>query len=214
MAKLNKTFENKYYDINSSIDKYYMNNGVGCLAVKIKKFNDAISRYSGKGYECLDHEFYSYLDRNLRYIPDNVPILLQVYGCKLKEKEKIIIIENIREHYQFKLGEVIEENKLRFKKIMVYLVLAMIFFPLSVITEDSYEMLSNFLNLAFWFYGSSVVTYLAVELKKAKQARARAGQIANMFIDISEKYDDSSISDENKKIITDFVKEANKKDNQ
>lgn len=209
MAKAKKSFEKEYYDINSSIDKYYMNNGVGCIAVKIKKFNDAISRYSGKGYECLDHEFYSYLDRNLRYIPDDVPILLQVYGCKLKEVEKAIIIENIREHYQFKLGEVIEENRLKLRKIMVYLVLAIIFFPLSVITEDNYEMLSNFLNLAFWFYGSSVVTYLAVEVKGAKKARARAGQIANMYIDISEKYDDSPITDEQKKLIYDFVSKAN-----
>lgn len=214
MARLRKTFENKYYDLNESIDKYYMNNGVGCLAVKISKFSDAISRYSGEGYECLDHEFYSYLDRNIRYIPSDVPILLQVYGCELTKEQKEIIIDNIREHYQFKLGEVIEANKEKIRKIMVYLVLAMFFFPLSVITEDSYEMLSNFLNLAFWFYGSSVVTYLAVELKGAKKARARAAQIADMYITVEKEYDGSPITENDKKIITDYIKQANRNGNQ
>lgn len=212
MAKINKIFAEQYYDLNSSIKKYYIDNGVGCIAVKIDKFNDAISRYSGEGYECLNHEFYSYLDRNIRYIPENVPILLQVYGCKLTNEQKAVIIENIREHYQFKLGEVIEANRAKIRKITVFLILAMIFFPLSVITEEKYEMLSNFLNLAFWFYGSSVVTFLAVELRGAKKARERAGQIANMYITVDEKYDKSPITEENKKVILEYVKQASSKD--
>lgn len=212
MAKVNRIFAEQYYDLNSSIKKYYIDNGVGCIAVKIDKFNDAISRYSGEGYECLNHEFYSYLDRNIRYIPENIPILLQVYGCKLTNEQKAVIIENIREHYQFKLGEVIEANRAKIRKITVFLILAMIFFPLSVITEEKYEMLSNFLNLAFWFYGSSVVTFLAVELRGAKKARERAGQIANMYITVDEKYDKSPITEENKKVILEYVKQASSKD--
>ena len=212
MARLSRTFETQYYNLNESIKKYYMDNGIGCLAAKISNYNDAISKYSGEGYECLDHEFYSYLDRNLQYIPENVPILLQIYGCKLKDEQKASIVENIREHYQFKLGEVIEANKEKFKKIGVFLILAMIFFPLSVITEEKYEMLSNFLNLAFWFYGSSVVTYFAVELRGAKKARTRAGQFANMYITIDEKLNKDPITDKDKQIITDYVKQANIKD--
>ena len=213
MAKKSRIFETQYYNLGESITKYYMDNGIGCLAAKISSYNDAISKYSGEGYECLNHEFYSYLDRNLQYIPENVPILLQIYGCKLTKEQKASIIENIREHYQFKLGEVIEENKEKFKKIAIFLILAMIFFPLSVITEETNELLSNFLNLAFWFYGSSVVTYFAVELKGARNNRTRAGQFANMYITIDEKLNKNPITDKDKQIITDYVKQANIKDN-
>lgn len=208
MKKIHKEFEKEYFDLNSAINKSYIDNGVGCLAVKIKKFSDVISRYSGKGYECLNHEFYSYLDRNLKYIPDNVPILVQIYGCKLKQKEKEIIVENVREHYQYKLGEVIEANNAKMKKIAIYFALAIIFLILSIVTEK-YEMLSDFLNLAFWFYGSTVVTYFAVDIRGTKKARARAGQIANMFILIDEKLDTNPITEKDKEII--YSKINNKK---
>ena len=208
MKKIHKEFEKEYFDLNSAINKSYIDNGVGCLAVKIKKFSDVISRYSGKGYECLNHEFYSYLDRNLKYIPDNVPILVQIYGCKLKQKEKEIIVENVREHYQYKLGEVIEANNAKMKRIAIYFALAIIFLILSIVTEK-YEMLSDFLNLAFWFYGSTVVTYFAVDIRGTKKARARAGQIANMFILIDEKLDTNPITEKDKEII--YSKINNKK---
>lgn len=208
MKKIHKEFEKEYFDLNSAINKSYIDNGVGCLAVKIKRFSDVISRYSGKGYECLNHEFYSYLDRNLKYIPDNVPILVQIYGCKLKQKEKEIIVENVREHYQYKLGEVIEANNAKMKKIAIYFALAIIFLILSIVTEK-YEMLSDFLNLAFWFYGSTVVTYFAVDIRGTKKARARAGQIANMFILIDEKLDTNPITEKDKEII--YSKIKNKK---
>ena len=208
MKKIHKEFEKEYFDLNSAINKSYIDNGVGCLAVKIKKFSDVISRYSGKGYECLNHEFYSYLDRNLKYIPDNVPILVQIYGCKLKQKEKEIIVENVREHYQYKLGEVIEANNAKMKKIAIYFALAIIFLILSIVTEK-YEMLSDLLNLAFWFYGSTVVTYFAVDMRGTKKARARAGQIANMFILIDEKLDTNPITEKDKEII--YSKINNKK---
>lgn len=201
MKKIKHVFEEQYFDLNKEVNKIYVDNGIGCIAVRIKKYSDVISRYSGKGYECLDHEFYSYLDRNLRYIPADVPILLQVYGCKLKEKEKEIIVENIREHYAYKLGEVIEANNEKRLKIILYAVLGAIFFTLSIITENISDMLSNFLNLAFWFYGSTVVTYFAVDMRGARVKRRRAGQIANMYITIEEKLNANPISEEDKEII-------------
>lgn len=201
MKKIKHVFEEQYFDLNKEVNKIYVDNGIGCIAVRIKKYSDVISRYSGKGYECLDHEFYSYLDRNLRYIPADVPILLQVYGCKLKEKEKEIIVENIREHYAYKLGEVIEANNEKRLKIILYAVLGAIFFTLSIITENISDMLSNFLNLAFWFYGSTVVTYFAVDMRGARVKRRRAGQIANMYITIEEKQNANPISEEDKEII-------------
>lgn len=201
MKKIKHVFEEQYFDLNKEVNKIYVDNGIGCIAVRIKKYSDVISRYSGKGYECLDHEFYSYLDRNLRYIPADVPILLQVYGCKLKEKEKEIIVENIREHYAYKLGEVIEANNEKRLKIILYAVLGAIFFTLSIITENISDMLSNFLNLAFWFYGSTVVTYFAVDMRGARVKRRRAGQIANMYITIEEKLNANPISEEDKEIV-------------
>lgn len=36
MKKIHKEFEKEYFDLNSAINKSYIDNGVGCLAVKIK----------------------------------------------------------------------------------------------------------------------------------------------------------------------------------
>lgn len=94
------------------------------------------------------------------------------------------------------------------KKIAIYFALAIIFLILSIVTEK-YEMLSDFLNLAFWFYGSTVVTYFAVDIRGTKKARARAGQIANMFILIDEKLDTNPITEKDKEII--YSKINNKK---
>lgn len=211
MNKISKVFAKKYFDLNKAIDKSYIDNGIGCLAVKITKFNDVISRYSGEGYECLNHEFYSYLDRNIQYIPNDVPILLQVYGCKLTQKQKEIIIENVREHYQYKLGEVIENNNNTVRKNVIFFALAIVFLILFIALEDN-EMISSFLNLVFWFYGSSVVTFFAVDVRRARKARARAGQIANMYITIDEKYNSNPITEEDKKIIYEYLREVEAKE--
>ena len=209
---LSRILENKYFDLNKAVDRSYMSNGVACLAVKIKSYDDVISRYSGDGYECLNHEFFSYLDRNIRYIPEDVPILLQVYGCELPDEHKEIIAYNIREHYLYKLGEVIEENSARVKKMIIFLVFSIVFLALSILTEEKYAMLSSFLNLAFWFYGSAVVTFLAVEIAGNRKKRTRAAQIANMYITIEKEYNDAPITEEDKKIIIDFIKKANEKE--
>lgn len=211
MNKISKVFAKKYFDLNKAIDKSYIDNGIGCLAVKITKFNDVISRYSGEGYECLNYEFYSYLDRNIQYIPDNVPILLQVYGCKLTQKQKAIIIENVREHYQYKLGEVIESNNNTVRKNVIFFALAIVFLFLFIALEDN-EMISSFLNLVFWFYGSSVVTFFAVDVRRARKLRARAGQIANMYITIDEKYNSNPITEEDKRIIYEYLREVEAKE--
>lgn len=210
MKKISRVFEDKYFDLNSAVKKSYIDNGIGCLAVRIKKYDDVISRYSGKEYECLNHEFYSYLDRNIQYIPEDVPILLQVYGCKLKQKQKEIIVENIREHYSYKLGEVIEANEAKVKKMCIFGLLAFACLLLSLATEDLSNVISDFLNLAFCFYGSAVITFLATDIKGSKQRRIRAAQIANMYITIEEKYNDAPITENDKKIIYSFIKEQNR----
>ena len=46
MAKKSRIFETQYYNLGESITKYYMDNGIGCLAAKISSYNDAISKYS------------------------------------------------------------------------------------------------------------------------------------------------------------------------
>lgn len=211
MKKIGRLFEKQYFDLSKAIDKSYIDNGVGRLAVKISHYNDVISRYAGEGYECLNYDFYSYLDRNIRYIPDDVPILLQVYGCKFTKEQKETIVENIREHYQYVLGEVIEDNNNMIRKNVIFLALAVIFLILFIISENN-EMISSFVNLVFWFYGSSVVTFFAVDIRKAKKARARAGQIANMFIIIEEKYNKNEITEEDKKMMYEHLKEAKKND--
>ena len=213
MAKnISRIFEKKYFDLNTAINKSYMSNGVGCLAAKVRSFDDIISRFSGEGYECLNHEFYSYLDRNLQYIPDDVPIFLEIYGCKFTDEQKAIIIENIREHYQYKLGEVIRANKEKIFRITVFMILAVLLLIAYIATESN-SYISDSLNLAFVFFGSAVISFLATDLTGPRQRRARAGQLANMYIVVEEKLNTNPISDEDKKIIYDFLKEANKKDN-
>lgn len=205
MSKIKKIFEKKNFDLNSAIKKTYIDNGVGCLAVKIRKYDDVINRFSGEGFESLNREFYSFVDNNIKYIPSNVPILLQIYGCKLNDKQKKSIVENIREHYSYKLGEVIEENRTKIKKIAVFAILAFIFLALSLVTEDRLDMLSSSLNLIFCFFGSAVITFVVTDLDGPKKRRIRAGQIANMYITIEEKYNSNPITEEDKKIIYSFI---------
>lgn len=211
MNNLKKMFEKKNFDLNEEVEKSYIENGVGCFAVKINKYEDAISKYSGENFECLETKFCSYLDGNISFIPANVPILLQVYGCKLSEEKKKTIIQSIREHYSYKLGLVIEENKAKQKKNMIFVVLACIFFLLSVAVEDYSDLLSNFLNLAFWFYGSSVVTYLAIDLKGMRDKRRRAGQLANMYITVEEKLNTAPLTDKYRDMIFDYINAQSRK---
>lgn len=211
MNNLKKMFEKESFDLNEEIKRSYIENGVGCFAVKINKYEDAISRYSGESFECLDTQFSSYLDGNIFFIPANVPILLQVYGCKLSEEQKKTIITSIREHYSYKLGLVIEENRAKQRKNIIFVILACIFFLLSVATEDYSDLLSNFLNLAFWFYGSSVVTFLAIDLKGMREKRTRAGQLANMYITVEEELNTAPLTDKYKEKIYSFIETQNKK---
>lgn len=206
--KVSRIFEKKYFDLNKAVDKSYMSNGVGCLAAKVKHFDDVISRFSGEGYECLNHEFYSYLDRNLQYIPENVPILLEVYGCKFNEKQKETIIENIREHYQYRLGEVIQANKAKLLRIGTFAVLTVLLL-IGYISTATNTYISDSLNLAFVFFGSAVISFLATDLTGPKQRRTRAAQFANMFIVVEEELNTNQITEKDKEIILEFLKESN-----
>lgn len=209
--KINKVFESHYFDLNNAIEKSYIDDGIGCLAVKIDDYDDVISRYSGKGFECLNPEFYHYINRNIQYIPSDLPILLQIYGTKLTPTEQEKIIETIREHYSFKLGEVIEANKARTKRICVFAVMGLIFLILSILTEESYEAISTFLNLVFCFYGSAVIAFTVNDITGSKEKRIRAGQLANMYIIVDEKYNDNKITEQDKQIIYDFLKQNSNK---
>ena len=205
--KISKIYERKYFDLNKAVNKSYMSNGVGRLAAHVSNYNDIISRFSGKGYECLNHEFYSYLDRNLQYIPDNVPIVLDVYGCKFTDQQKETIVENIREHYQYKLGEVIQAEKANLLKNLVFLILTILFL-IGYISTKSNTYISDSLNLAFIFFGSAVVSFIATDLTGPRQRRLRAAQFANMYIVIDEKIDLNPITDKEKEILINYIKSS------
>lgn len=199
MKKLKKVFEEQYFDLDKAVKKSYMDNGVGCLNVKVKNYYDIMNRYAGEGYECLNPEFYTYVDSNIQYIPMNVPIILQIYGCEFSSKQKEKIIETIREYYSYKLGQVIEEYKTSIKKLFTFFILAIVFLSLSIITESAHEGLSTFLNLVFCFYGSSVITFFAAGYKANKTKRIRFGQLMNVYVVIEKELDNSPITDKTKK---------------
>ena len=205
--KISRIYERKYFDLNKAVNKSYMSNGVGRLAAHVGNYNDIISRFSGKGYECLNYDFYSYLDRNLQYIPYNVPILLEVYGCKFTDKQKENIVENIREHYQYILGEVIQAERAKLIKNITFLLLTIIFL-IGYIATKSNAYISDSLNLAYIFFGSAVVSFIATDLTGPRQRRLRAAQFANMCIVIDEKLDLSPITDEEREKIINYIKKS------
>lgn len=211
MKKLKKVFEQQYFDLDKAIKKSYMDNGVGCLNVKVKNYYDIMNRYAGEGYECLNPEFYTFVDSNIQYIPMNIPILLQIYGCEFSPKQKEKIIETIREYYSYKLGQVIEEHKASVKKLGTFFILAIIFLTLSIVTENTHEGLSTFLNLVFCFYGSSVITFFAAGYKANKTKRIRFGQLMNVYVMIGKELDSAPITDKDKETIYSFLRQINEK---
>lgn len=210
MKRISRVFGEQYFDLDKAVKKSYIDNGVGCLNIKVKNYHDIINPYSGEGYECLNPTFYSYVDNNVQYIPMNVPILLQIYGASFNSKQTEIIIEAIREYYAYKLGQAIEEHKASIKRLVLLFVLSIIFLALSIITEDKHEGLSSFLNLAFCFYGSSVIAFFAAGYKANKAKRIRFGQLTNVYVVIGKEVNNSPITDKDRDTIYSAVKGINK----
>lgn len=212
MKNLKKVFEQQYFDLDKEIKRSYIDNGIGCLNIKVDDYYDIMNRYAGEGYECLNPEFYTFVDNNVQYIPMNVPILLQIYGCTFTKKQKESIIETIREYYLYKLGLAIEEHKASIKKLLTFFVLAILFLTLSIVTENDHEGLSTFLNLVFCFYGSSVITFFAAGYKANKTKRIRFGQLTNVYVYIDKELDNNPITDKDKEMIYSFLKKINEEE--
>ena len=190
----------------------YIDNGIASLPCKVTGMDDIISHFSVPGYETLSPELSEYIESSAAFIPPEYPIVLEISGCRFSEEEQTIIRRTIREDYTYELGAVQWENR---KQMIIALLMLVgmvitgfLAFGVQGITDTAIEIIYIF----FWFFADLVACYFCLDGFENRKKRLLAGRLADMTIYISEKYDDSAVSNEDAQSVYEELEKMAKQD--
>ncbi len=158
-------------------------NGVAYIPCKVKGMDDMISRFSIKGVETLDLDFFSYILGYTEYISPEYPVVLRIIGPEFSPEEKRTITEAITSDMDYLLGKT-EETSARRKRRFLGMILGTILSgPVLVIAKRRFPDLPLELSyILFWLFADSVLRYLFIEKLDFREEKIRMGRLASMEV--------------------------------
>ena len=142
---------------------FFISNGMIHMAYQAYHFHTVISHYSDS--DILSDEFISTVDQVEEYVPENLPIVLEISGCEFDENEKRCIERAIRKYYFNRLQEVKDELKNYCIRMVYFLLSLIVSSALLFMTNDqTNNLLLQYAFLPFWFFGYRIMIFLFVDL--------------------------------------------------
>lgn len=147
-----------------------------------EKVSDIISPYSISGYETLNAEFQAYMLDNIRFIPEEYPIVLEISGGSFDEQQQNNIEMTIKTDMLYSLGEAEAEEKEAFRNFLLMIAgcLGMGFFV--TVVKFVLAIANEFSYIIFWFFADTMVRYLLHDRSVLRRQRLLAGRLASMSI--------------------------------
>ena len=198
MSKRNslKLFESRRGNIDERLKQDYIKNGIATLPCRISGYDDIISQYSVNGYETLNAEFADFVKTSVEFAPPEYPIVLNIIGDCLSEKEKKTIVETIRDSFVYELGMVEKEEK-RHTKVFILMIVGLIIsgivlYLTQTLDDDSRELFF----IPFWFMGDTLCDYIFLTGYDIRHNRRMAGRLASIKVVFSDKYEEPNYTDD------------------
>ncbi|MBQ7264871.1 MAG: hypothetical protein IJS61_02110 [Firmicutes bacterium] len=195
-----KLFESRKGNLDERLKRDYVRNGVVTVPCQISDYNDVISAYSVKGYETLNTEFKDYIKTAAEYAPPKCPLVLNMIGNCLSQKEKKTISDTIQDTFAYELG-IIEKDEKRHTEVFILMMVGLIFaIILLYLTRTLADEPRELIYVMFYFTGDTLCDYILLTGHDLRHDRRMAGRLASIKVVFSDKYEEPNYtkSDVNK----------------
>ena len=148
-----------------------------------------IHPYSVTGCETLNAEFVDYLKSAAEVTPPEYPLVLNIVGTCLSQREKRTIEAIIRDDFAYDLG-MVEKEVTRHMKIF-YLMFFGLFISgiLLWLSETLAEVPREMFFIMFWFMGDTLCDYIFLTGHDLRKERRLAGRLASIKVYFSDNYE-------------------------
>lgn len=203
-----KTFDNKKINTNELMAQFTVNGETGYIVLHANSVDDVVSSYSVKGYEYLNPGFKGVLDKYSEYVPDSLPMVLEITGCDFSEKEKEQIQNAIWHEYEY---DYLSENRdMRRTKVRAAsnLVFSLIFLAYLYFWEPE-GLIVDLIWVPLWAFLDAVMCLFLYDLPGSRKQRRRFVQKQTMKLVFTKKFiDNDPTREELRKYHTAVLKNA------
>ncbi len=165
-----------------------LENGVAYIPCKVKRADDVISKYSVKGCESLDTEFFMYITSFAESIPAEYPVVLRIIGPEFSSDEKRMLYDTISAEMDYMLGRTemfLNIKKRRFTVMIAGTVISGILLGIAKQFLDNVPL--EFFFVLFWLFADAIVRYLFVEKLDFKEEKIHMARLASMRVEFVEQ---------------------------
>lgn len=188
MSKYDKEqFLYKKSYLKNRLQQDVMEDGIAYIPCKVQGINDIISKFSTKGCESLDPEFFDYITDFIDFVPLEDPVVLEIIGPKFTPEEKEIIKRTTDAEMDYLLGRTEKEilhKKRVFWAMMIGTVTSGII--LTIAKKIASDVPLEFFYVLFWLFADALVRYLFIERIDFQKEKMRMGRLASMEIEFEE----------------------------
>lgn len=167
-----KAFDNKKIKIDELMAQLTVNGGMGYLVLHADNANDVVSSYSVNEYEFLNPGFKAVLDKYAAYVPDSLPLVLEITGCDFTEQEKKQIQNAIWHEYEY---DYLSENQ-GMRKTLLHAASSLLFalFFLSYLYFWKPQgLVVDLIWVPLWAFLDSVLALFLYDLPGSRKLRRR-----------------------------------------
>ena len=170
------------------LQKEVMEDGIAYIPCRVDGIDDIISKFSIKDCESLDGEFVDYLLDFVDCIPEEYPVVLEIFGPKFTDEEKKLITETIESDTDYMLGMTEAQNR-HHRKVFWWMVVGTVGSGILLalirgLVIDDIPL--EFFYVIFWLFADALVRYLFIENSDYKNDKIKAGRIASMKVEFVE----------------------------
>ena len=170
------------------LQKEVMEDGIAYIPCRVDGIDDIISKFSIKDCESLDGEFVDYLLDFVDCIPEEYPVVLEIFGPKFTDEEKKLITETIESDTDYMLWMTEAQNR-HHRKVFWWMVVGTVGSGILLalirgLVIDDIPL--EFFYVIFWLFADAFVRYLFIENSDYKNDKIKAGRIASMKVEFVE----------------------------
>ena len=202
-----RLFTKRRFDIQTSINSFYVNNGIVELACRADSLNDIINPLSVPGYDYISDALKGYIDYAYELLPENMPVALNISGCEFSDHEKKRIKDAIWNYFEIELVKAQKSLWKHFFRIIWFALFFAVTVAVFLISRShGHDLAIEFIYVVFYFLGDRLVEYLFLDGKDYRLDKRRLAQLSSMDVIFSPgEFNDRDLTDEEADRITENV---------
>ena len=184
-------FEKRKGRLEARVARDYIRNGVVSIPCNVVGYDDVISTYSVEGCETLNPDFVEYVKTTAEVTPEEYPIVLEVIGGGLSQKEKEVIDRIVEDDFAYELGMVEKEERRHTRVFIFMLVILVLVGGFLTFAQGLSEIPRELVFVVFWFAADTLCDYILLTGHDLRRDRRLAGRLASIKVVFSERYEDA-----------------------